>query len=576
MPGGRKGRFRTRGRYSSATVRGTYWPVADRCDGTFTQVRRGVVDVFDFRPNRVLRVRQGRTHLSRSGFAASPARRPAYDRAVRPRPNRLERLPEQYFATLLGRVAAAAADGGPPRRRPRARQPRGRAAAARRRGAARGGRAGPDVHGYAPFRGPAAAARGDRRPLPRPSTASSSTRSARSRSCPGRRRRSSSSRLALAERGDTILLPDPYYPDYPSGVALAGRRRSACCRSTRRPAGARPRRGAARRGRVPQLPVEPVRRLRAARARSRRRSPTPQRTGTAIVARRRLHRPRLRRPRAARASSRRRARRTSASRCGRCRRPTAWPAGGSASSSATPRSSSGSTCSATTRASASSRRSRRRRSPRSTGPQDSVEERRATYERRRDRLVAALPEPPVCEGTFYVWLRLPEGLTADRLLAEQRVAVAPGRGLRAERRRLGAALARRHRRDARARASSGSRPRSRRRTREDRDRRPVLVVVLGRRRRARREPGRRAARPRPRGEDPDGATTRPGLLTRLLHPRTGRHGDLPAGIIPVGRSVVVPANGSLPNIVLSPRSDRPRSATCCARSASTSSTCTSR
>jgi phosphatidylinositol alpha-mannosyltransferase len=44
-----------------------------------------------------------------------------------------------------------------------------------------------------------------------------------------------------------------------------------------------------------------------------------------------------------------------------------------------------------------------------------------------------------------------------------------------------------------------------------------------------------------------------GHLTRLLHPRTGRHGALPADIIPVGRSVVVPANGSLPNIVLSPR-----------------------
>lgn len=45
-----------------------------------------------------------------------------------------------------------------------------------------------------------------------------------------------------------------------------------------------------------------------------------------------------------------------------------------------------------------------------------------------------------------------------------------------------------------------------------------------------------------------------GRLTRLLHPRTGRHGPLPEGIIPVGRSVVVPANGSLPNIVLTPRS----------------------
>ncbi len=49
------------------------------------------------------------------------------------------------------------------------------------------------------------------------------------------------------------------------------------------------------------------------------------------------------------------------------------------------------------------------------------------------------------------------------------------------------------------------------------------------------------------GNDP------PGALTRLLHPRSGRHGNLPPGIIAIGRSVVVPANGSLPNIVLSPR-----------------------
>jgi aminotransferase len=62
------------------------------------------------------------------------------------------------------------------------------------------------------------------------------------------------------------------------------------------------------------------------------------------------------------------------------------------------------------------------------GPQDSVVERVATYERRRDTLIAALPEPPVCEGTFYVWVRLPEGVTADTLLVEHRVAVAPGEG----------------------------------------------------------------------------------------------------------------------------------------------------
>jgi phosphatidylinositol alpha-mannosyltransferase len=49
------------------------------------------------------------------------------------------------------------------------------------------------------------------------------------------------------------------------------------------------------------------------------------------------------------------------------------------------------------------------------------------------------------------------------------------------------------------------------------------------------------------GHDP------PGYLTRFLHPRSGRHGNMPPGLIPVGRSVVVPANGSLPNIILSPR-----------------------
>ena len=33
-----------------------------------------------------------------------------------------------------------------------------------------------------------------------------------------------------------------------------------------------------------------------------------------------------------------------------------------------------------------------------------------------------------CEGTFFVWVRLPEGVTAESLLAEHRVAVAPGEG----------------------------------------------------------------------------------------------------------------------------------------------------
>src|SRR5205823_6812239 len=52
------------------------------------------------------------------------------------------------------------------------------------------------------------------------------------------------------------------------------------------------------------------------------------------------------------------------------------------------------------------------------------------------------------------------------------------------------------------------------------------------------------------GNDP------PGSFTRVLHPRLGRHGSPPPDVIAVGRSVIVPANGSLPNLVLSPRSVR--------------------
>src|SRR5438034_9298677 len=48
------------------------------------------------------------------------------------------------------------------------------------------------------------------------------------------------------------------------------------------------------------------------------------------------------------------------------------------------------------------------------------------------------------------------------------------------------------------------------------------------------------------GNDP------PGSFTHILHPGLGRHGTPPEYVLPVGGSVIVPANGSLPNIVLSP------------------------
>jgi aminotransferase len=67
-----------------------------------------------------------------------------------------------------------------------------------------------------------------------------------------------------------------------------------------------------------------------------------------------------------------------------------------------------------------------------TGPQDSVADRVDRYERRRDRVLETLAgtrvAPPDCEGSFYAWFELPEGVTPERLLSEHRVAVAPGEG----------------------------------------------------------------------------------------------------------------------------------------------------
>jgi aminotransferase len=63
------------------------------------------------------------------------------------------------------------------------------------------------------------------------------------------------------------------------------------------------------------------------------------------------------------------------------------------------------------------------------GPQETVEARRALYEARRDRALAALRAVDARgEGTFFVWFRLPAGLSCARLLEERRVALAPGEG----------------------------------------------------------------------------------------------------------------------------------------------------
>jgi Ca2+-binding RTX toxin-like protein len=61
------GRFRTRGRFSTATVRGTEWTVIDRCDGTLTTVRKGSVVVRDLVKHKSVKLRSGQSYLARRG-----------------------------------------------------------------------------------------------------------------------------------------------------------------------------------------------------------------------------------------------------------------------------------------------------------------------------------------------------------------------------------------------------------------------------------------------------------------------------------------------------------------------------
>ena len=64
--GSGKGKFRTRGRRSSALVRGTVWLVYDQCDtSTYNAVRRGRVDVRDFRRKKTIRLKAGQKYIAR-------------------------------------------------------------------------------------------------------------------------------------------------------------------------------------------------------------------------------------------------------------------------------------------------------------------------------------------------------------------------------------------------------------------------------------------------------------------------------------------------------------------------------
>jgi hypothetical protein len=60
-----KGKFRTKGQYSAATIRGTKWLVQDTCTTTLTRVAQGVVAVEDFVKKKTIVVKKGKRYIAR-------------------------------------------------------------------------------------------------------------------------------------------------------------------------------------------------------------------------------------------------------------------------------------------------------------------------------------------------------------------------------------------------------------------------------------------------------------------------------------------------------------------------------
>ncbi|MFN2627322.1 MAG: aminotransferase class I/II-fold pyridoxal phosphate-dependent enzyme [Gaiellaceae bacterium] len=333
---------------------------------------------------------------------------------MRARPERLDRLPEQYFTALLAGVGAAAAAGGEPlidlgRGNPETGPP-SHVAEALARGAAR-----PDVHGYAPFNGlpelkEAIAARyGDRYGVELDPEREVAV-------LPGTKTGLIEFALCAVERGETILLPDPGYPDYLSAVALAGARHA-------RFAGFETA-AAALYLNFPSNPTAAV----APEGIFGEAVAWAQRTGAWI-----LHDFAYgdlvfdgRQPMSFLAVDGAREVGVELFSMSKSYGMAGWRLGFALGNTELvkriqllqehafagiflPMQEAGIAA--------------------LTGPQESVENRRAAYERRRDQALRALGGLDArSQGTFFVWFRLPVGLTAAGLLKEHRLAVAPGEG----------------------------------------------------------------------------------------------------------------------------------------------------
>jgi aminotransferase len=343
---------------------------------------------------------------------------------VRPRPARLRRLPPQYFVALLGRVSAAAAEAGPslvdlgrgnPELGPPPHVVEALVDSARR----------PDVHGYAPIRG-FARTREAFAERYRDVYGVELDPEREVAVLPGTKTGIVELSLVLADEGDTVLLPDPYYPDYPSGPGFAG-------------------------ARLKTFPLDPDAGW------------APHLDGVEAAAALYLNYPSnpcaVCAPDGVFADALRWAERTGGAIVHDAayidlvydgRAPASFLATPGAKDVGVEMWSMSKTygmagwrigfvvgnAEIVERINLLNDHERvgifeplqRAAIAALEGPQESVAERVATYQRRRDLLANALRAPIVCDGTFFVWLRLPEGLTAEQLLEEYRVAVAPGEG----------------------------------------------------------------------------------------------------------------------------------------------------
>lgn len=63
--GAGKGKFRTKGKYATASIRGTTWLTQDRCDGTLIRVTSGAVSVTDLVKHRTVVVTKGHSYLAK-------------------------------------------------------------------------------------------------------------------------------------------------------------------------------------------------------------------------------------------------------------------------------------------------------------------------------------------------------------------------------------------------------------------------------------------------------------------------------------------------------------------------------